>query len=268
MLQVNTDLSFGPSFNVKMIVGQESITDAETDNESEAESIVDLFDPEYNESESSSDTMEEESDHSIDQTTNMIENETLFMIYWSCLLPLLRFCLNCRAAASIKKTFVKGTLLVVNLFCINHHETVWYSQPVINGTALGNVAISAGILFSGNTFQRIKELMDIVKVTFISHTTFNNIQNNYLFPAIHSVYLTNRTILFENAKEKEEVHLLGDGRCDSPGYGAKYGTDTLMDSVSSYIFDFEVPHSKMAGNSQRMELDGLKEVLATLRDLE
>jgi len=246
MLQVNTDLSFGPSFNVKMIVGQESITDAETDNESEAESIVDLFDPEYNESESSSDTMEEESDHSIDQTTNMIENETLFMIYWSCLLPLLRFCLNCRAAASIKKTFVKGTLLVVNLFCINHHEAVWYSQPVINGTALGNVAISAGILFSGNTFQRIKELMDIVKVTFISHTTFNNIQNNYLFP----------------------FHLLGDGRCDSPGYGAKYGTDTLMDSVSSYIFDFEVPHSKMAGNSQRMELDGLKEVLATLRDLE
>ena len=40
-----------------------------------------------------------------------------------------------------------------------------------------------------------------------------------------------------------------------------------MDSISGYILDFHVSHSKMAGNSQRMELDGLKKVLERLESL-
>ena len=124
----------------------------------------------------------------------------------------------------------------------------------------GNINISAGILFSGNTFQCIKEIMNIANVAFISQSTFYFIQKKLLYPAIHWVYTTNRALLFESAKEESEIHLLGDGRCDYPGYNANYGTYTLMDSESGHILDFHMSHVRVPGNSQKMELDGFKRV--------
>ena len=50
--------------------------------------------------------------------------------------------------------------------------------------AAGNTLVPAAILFMGNTFQRIKKLMDLINGSFISHTTFNATQKKYLFPAI------------------------------------------------------------------------------------
>ena len=67
---------------------------------------------------------------------------------------------------------------------------------------------------------------------------------------MYRVYTTNRALLFESAKEESEIHLLGDGRCDSPGYNAKYRTYTLMDSQSGHILDFHISHVRVAGNSK------------------
>ena len=130
----------------------------------------------------------------------------------------------------------------------------------------GNINISARILFSGNTFQRIKEIMNIANVALISQSTFYSIQKKLLYPAIHRVYTTNRALLFESAKEESEIHLLGDGRCDSPGYNAKYRIYTLMDSQSGHILDFHISHVRVAGNSQIMELDGFKRVVDRLQE--
>ena len=44
----------------------------------------------------------------------------------------------------------------------------------------------------------------------------------------------------ENLKSKDEVTLLGDGCCDSPGHSAKYGTYTLMEESSGKVFDTTV----------------------------
>ena len=112
-------------------------------------------------------------------------------------------------------------MMIVDLLCKNQHRTTWRSQPINNGMSTGNINISAGILFSGNTFQRIKEIMNIANVAFISQSTFYSIQKKLFYPAIHRFYTTNRALLFESAKEESEIHLLGDGRCDSPGYNAK-----------------------------------------------
>ena len=56
-------------------------------------------------------------------------------------------------------------------------------------------------------------------------------------------------LLIENAKEQPKIDLLGDGRCDSPGYSAKYGTYTVLDSQTGHILDFHISHVKLAGNS-------------------
>ena len=41
----------------------------------------------------------------------------------------------------------------------------------------------------------------------------------------------------------------------------KYGIYTVMDKQTSLIMDMQVSHVGVAGNSARMELDGLKNVL-------
>ena len=102
-------------------------------------------------------------------------------------------------------------MIIVDLLCKNQHRTTWRSQPINNGMSTGNINISAGILFSGNTFQRIKEIMNIANVAFISQSTFYSIQKKLLYPAIHRVYTTNRALLFEGGKEESEIQFLGDG---------------------------------------------------------
>ena len=110
--------------------------------------------------------------------------------------------------------------------------------------------------------------MNIANVVFISQSTFYSIQKKLLYPAIRRVYTTNRALLLESTKEKSEIHLLGDGRCDFPGCNAKYGTYTLMDSQSGHILDFDISHVVVvvAGNSQRMELDDFKRVVDRLQE--
>ena len=79
-------------------------------------------------------------------------------------------------------------MLIITLLCAENHEIVWYSQPNLSGMAAGNIFLSAAILFTCNTFQRIKELLNVINVSFISHSTFNKIQKKYLFPAIQSAH--------------------------------------------------------------------------------
>ena len=40
--------------------------------------------------------------------------------------------------------------------------------------------------------------------------------------------------------KKGAINLHGDGRCDSPGHSAKYGTYTLMDNGSGKVVAFSV----------------------------
>ena len=84
--------------------------------------------------------------------------------------------------------------------------------------------------------------------------------------AIHRFFVTQGQLLFDDAKEHGKIDLLGDGRCDSPDYNAKYGSYTIMDEQTSMIMDMHVSHVGVAGNSARMELDGLKNVLQRLYD--
>ena len=113
--------------------------------------------------------------------------------------------------------------------------------------------LSAAILFTGNIFQCIKELMDVINVSFISHTTFNKIQKKYLFLVIHRVYTTNRQLIIDNAIEKGDIDLLGDGSCDFLGCNAKYVAYTVLEKKLGSILDFNASHLRTAGNSERMD---------------
>lgn len=61
------------------------------------------------------------------------------------------------------------------------------------------------------------------------------------------------------------VTLAGDGRCDSPGHSAKYGTYTMLDVDSEKVVDFKVVSVCEVKNSNAMEK---KEFIDTLNTIE
>ena len=186
------------------------------------------------------------------------------IVSWSSLLYLLRICMVCGEKAFITNVRTRGSMLIVNLLCAKNHESKWCSQQSLNGMAKGNVLLSAAVLFSGNTFSRIQEMMSIANVNFIGKTLYYQLQKNILFPAVHKVYSTYQYFVLSDISGG--VNLIGDGRSDSPGYNAKYGTYSMLDSSTNKILNFSVVHVSTVGNSSRMEKEGLLNCLNELED--
>ena len=69
-------------------------------------------------------------------------------------------------------------------------------------------------------------------------------------------------------KMKGAVSLNGDGRCDSPGHNAKYGTYTLMDDNAGKITAFSIVQVSEVTSSNAMEKEGFIRCLTTLEDNE
>ena len=125
------------------------------------------------------------------------------------------------------------------------------------------MAICAGILLSGLTYNVFRRAIDIMGMMGVSERRFYKIQKSYLFPAIDYVYEVQKKSIVEKL-QNETLTAAGDGRFDSPGFSAKYGTYTIMDINSKVIIDFYIAHVSNAGSSQGMELYAFKKVLIKL----
>ena len=60
-------------------------------------------------------------------------------------------------------------------------------------------------------------------------------------------------------KQSGSVDVCGDGRCDSPGHSAKYGTYTLMDEKTNLIIEFSVVQVTEVTSSNAMSIKVVKE---------
>ena len=81
-------------------------------------------------------------------------------------------------------------------------------------------------------------------ISFLSKSTFYQIQESFLLPTIMSAWMAEAKRVVSLAKHvlsllARKVVLSGDCRCSSPGYSAKYGTYTFMDTETDLIVDFE-----------------------------
>ena len=120
----------------------------------------------------------------------------------------------------------------------------------------GNLLVSASVLFSGSTMHRFAAMADILNLQSLSESEFYRIQDACLFPIIQKAY--DRHIDTVNAWLGDApLLLIGDGRCDSPGHSAKYGTYTLMDQNTGVILDFQQVQVSEVANSYQMEKEGL-----------
>ena len=191
-----------------------------------------------------------------------------YLEFFSALKPVLRFCQICSQPAFIERINAKCTAICVTLYCVDGHQSFWHSQPKINGIYAGNLLLPASILFSGTIFTVLNEIASILRWQIMSKMAFYVIQNQYLYAAIHMVYLNYQKISHQKCLEKS-VSLSRDGRCDSPETGSsstmeKEGLIQALKEVSSYgiqiktlTTDRHTLVKSMIGNKQISEISSI-----------
>lgn len=165
------------------------------------------------------------------------QKDRKFIVFESCLKKLFTSCQRCYAACR-SFSMIRGTLLQVQTICANGHCLVWRSQPLVHGKPAGNLLISAAILFAGGSPTATIKMFRHIKICMISARTFFNYQRGYLVPAINTVWSQQEEELFAELQGRD-IDVAGDGRCDSPGFSAKYLTYSIHVAQLNKIVHFE-----------------------------
>ena len=161
-----------------------------------------------------------------------------YVVFESCLTQLLSRCLSCGGYCKLEKRMV-GSMVNIKAKCSCGFVLNWNSQPMHGKMPMGNLILSAGVLFSGSSPAKVVQYFNHTGVQFISIRTYNYIQSAYLIPAVSNVWQKHQ----ENnllACTGRQINLGGDGRCDSPGYCAKYGSYSCMDLDTNMVLDTQL----------------------------
>ena len=172
-------------------------------------------------------------------------------------------CSECDGPVDEVRKVMAGSGMSVKIFCINGHTCCWRSQPFFGQQPVGNLLLAGATLFSGETFGHMKHFSNLINLQFISQTTFDNIQRSFLIPVIAKSWEKERENMLA-LTHGNSLKLCGDGRCDSPGYSAKYCSYTLMDMESKRVVDFNLVQVSETGSSVRMEKLGYERTMDNL----
>lgn len=153
-----------------------------------------------------------------------------FVVFRECLLALFKFCPQCGSPTEIEHEFLTGSMLTVKYSCLSGHSDVWRSQPFENKKPVGNVLLSAALLFTGNSYSKMSSFAKSINLAFPSKTVYQQEQNATLFPVVQEKWLEEKGKAQAEVKALPKIILAGDARCDSPGHSAKYGSYTLMEA--------------------------------------
>ena len=212
-------------------------------------------------------------------------DEIKYIVFASSLMELFKQCASCYNECTGEIAYQKGTFVAVRQHCMHcGYQRMWRSQPHIKDTPAGNILLSAAILFSGATPGKILQMLAHMRVASISNRTFYYHQSQYLQPAVLSVWKTKQQKLLAQCRSLgTPLSVGGDGRADSPGHSAKYGSYGIIDltinkvihvelvqvsqnqwSWNSSIIFFE--QSNEVKSSNHMEKEGLSRALQFLAD--
>ncbi|KAK7475684.1 hypothetical protein BaRGS_00033055 [Batillaria attramentaria] len=143
----------------------------------------------------------------------------------------------------------------------------WDSQPFIKDIPAGNILMSSSILFSGALPSKVFRFLHHFNVAAISDDAFFDHQSAFVCPSIDMVWHRFRNEYITFMRERcQPLVLGGDGRADTPGHSAKFGTYSLLDMDIMKVVDVQLVQSNVAGGSVKMELKGLQDSIQSLAD--
>ncbi|CAG2236263.1 unnamed protein product [Mytilus edulis] len=173
---------------------------------------------------------------------------------------------GCRLPLTIKMELISSALYL-KWVCQNKHLAhKWCSQPILNRRLhSGDLVFSAGILLSGNNYQKIADLAKFIRLPILCNSTFLKIQRTYLVPSIDSFWVQSQDMVLQEFRDKEIV-ILGDGRMDSPGHCAQFCSYTFMEYNTKKILtivtmDKRMTEKKSTNLEKACFLKGLRQLL-------
>ncbi|CAH3143473.1 unnamed protein product, partial [Porites lobata] len=192
--------------------------------------------------------------------------ERKFIVFETNLLSLFACCPICAGHAEAKISKEIGTMIQVHYHCTEENcqfSNVWCSQPFSNGKMpVGNLLLSSSILLTGNSAAKTLRMFNIMNVACISESTYYRHIKSYVNPTIIQQWKSHQQQLFNTLSSQDNgLVLAGDGRCDSPGYSAKFGSYTLLEQQKNRVLDFQLVQSNEVRNSSWMEHEGLKRAI-------
>ena len=125
--------------------------------------------------------------------------------------------------------FIQGSALVVELICDDGHISPWRSQPRTSNYYEGNILLAASILFSANTFLKIKKYFELTCIPFILHKSYYNLQKDHLFGVANEVWVNEEKEVVSKILQPHPCVFSGDRGCNSPGHNGKYLTNIFLE---------------------------------------
>ena len=168
-------------------------------------------------------------------------NEIKYLVFESHLLGLFTQCRSCHQHCTGKIAHHLGSLVCVKQECSHcGYVWTWYSHPFIKDIPAGNILLSASILLSGSSPAKALRMLKHVNMISIKERTFYDHQRKFLEPAIISVWKEQQATLLANYTSKGPITIGGDGRADSPGHSAKFGSYGIIDLETNKVIHIEL----------------------------
>ena len=171
-----------------------------------------------------------------------VEKQQTYLVFESALLLLFSICFMCRSTyTSIEKVTI-GSFLCIKQICSHCNNIyIWESQPYVGKIPAGNILISAAILYTGSLPAKAIRVFHSLNCATITRKTFFRHQKSFLQPAINFTWEKEQeTLINQLIIKKEALVLGGDGRADSPGHSAKYGSYSIIDLKQNKVVDLKL----------------------------
>lgn len=111
----------------------------------------------------------------------------------------------------IRKCNTYTLVHIIKLFQVcqsDHLIHKWCSQPILNRRLhSGDLVFAAGILLSGNNYQKISDFAKFIKLPILCNSSYLKIQRTYLVPSIGSFWAQSQDIVLQEFQDKEIVIL-------------------------------------------------------------
>lgn len=183
-----------------------------------------------------------ESELLVFRTASYLHEEPKYIVFKSKLWELFQSCPVCCLPCSVRENYTRGTMIQVEQNCPNcKFNKVWNSQPQIKNIAIGNILLSAAITFSGLSPTKCLRLLGSMGLATISATTLKVHNNLYIHPTVWTVWQQEQDAVITQLQALGGgLVCAGDGRADSPGHCAKFGTYTFLETRANKILTMEL----------------------------
>ncbi|XP_076088805.1 uncharacterized protein LOC143059203 [Mytilus galloprovincialis] len=176
-----------------------------------------------------------------------VEEDSKFIVFQSHLMELFTTCTKCMADTVGEIMYTRGSMVKIKQECkICLYVRFWFSQPFVGNKPAGNLSISAGILFSGSVPSKALRMLKFMNICGISMSSYMNHQKFYLYPAIGHVWHNYQNDYANDIQQQQRsVTLGGDGRADTPGHSAKFGSYTMLDLDEGVVVDIQLVQDRI-----------------------